>query len=126
MGVDELLKAVNDLSASDLDHLVDRSLFLRARRKANVLTSDETALLLEINQGIPTALHDRYEALLEKRDDETLTDPEYAELLDISNQIEAFGTQLIDALAKLATLRQVPLIKLMDDLGIQSPGVRSD
>jgi hypothetical protein len=124
MSVDELLKAVDDLSEPDLDHLVDRALFVRARRKANVLTPDETILLSQINQGIPAKLHDRYEILLEKRDDETLTEAEYAELLDISNQIEAFGVKRIEALAKLATIRQVPLLKLMDDLGIQSPGVR--
>jgi hypothetical protein len=124
MSVDELLKAVDDLSEPDLDHLVDRALFVRARRKANVLTAEETVLLSAINQGIPSALHDRYEVLLEKRDDETLTEAEYAELLDISDQIEAFGVKRIEALAKLATLRQVPLLKLMDDLGIQSPGVR--
>jgi hypothetical protein len=124
MSVDELLKAVDDLSEPDLDHLVDRALFVRARRKANVLTAEETVLLSAINQGIPSALHDRYEVLLEKRDDETLTEAEYAELLAISNQIEAFGVKRIEALAKLATLRQVPLLKLMGDLGIQSPGVR--
>jgi hypothetical protein len=124
MSVDELLKAVDNLSEPDLDHLVDRALFVRARRKANVLTADETTLLSQINQGISAKLHDRYEILLEKRDDETLTEAEYAELLDISDQIEAFGVKRIEALAKLATIRQVPLLKLMDDLGIQSPGVR--
>jgi hypothetical protein len=124
MSVDELLKAVDDLSEPDLDHLVDRALFVRARRKANVLTTEETVLLSAINQGIPSELHDRYEILLEKRDDEILTEAEYTELLDISNQIEAFGVTRIEALAKLATIRQVPLLKLMDDLGIQSPGVR--
>jgi hypothetical protein len=124
MSVDELLKAVDNLSEPDLDHLVDRALFVRARRKANVLTTEETVLLSAINQGIPSALHDRYEILLEKRDNETLTEAEYAELLAISNQIEAFGVKRIEALAKLATLRQVPLLKLMGDLGIQSPGVR--
>jgi hypothetical protein len=124
MSVDELLKAVDDLSEPDLDHLVDRALFVRARRKANVLTTEETVLLSAINQGIPSELHDRYEILLERRDDETLTEAEYAELLDIGDQIEAFGVKRIEALAKLATIRQVPLPKLMDDLGIQSPGVR--
>ena len=77
----------------DLHNLVKRALFVRARCKTNVLTAAETDLLLEINQGIPAQVNDRYEVLLEKRDDETLTEEEY----------------------------RVP--KLMDDLGIQSPGV---
>ncbi|MBD1855472.1 MULTISPECIES: hypothetical protein [Leptolyngbya] len=82
-------------------------------------------MLLEINQGIPTDLRDRYQGLLEKRDEGGLADAEYAELLDINGQIEAIGVRRIEALAELATIRQVPLLKLMDDLGIQSPGVRS-
>lgn len=124
MNVDELLKAVDDLSEADLEHLVERALFVRARRKAPVLAAEETALLLEINQGVPPELHDRYQVLLEKRDDEALTDAEYAELLDLSNQIEGIGVKRIEALAKLATIRQIPLLKLMEDLGIQSPGAR--
>lgn len=124
MNVDELLKAVDDLSEADLEHLVERALFVRARRKAPILSAEETALLLEINQGVPSELHDRYQVLLEKRDDDALTDAEYAELLDLSNQIEGIGVKRIEALAKLATIRQVPLLKLMEDLGIQSPGVR--
>ena len=124
MSVDELLKAVDNLSEPDLDDLVKRALLVRARRKTNVLTAAETDLLLEINQGIPAKVHDRYEVLLEKRDDETLTEADYRELLDLSSQIEGFGVKRIEALAKLATFRQVSLPKLMDDLGIQSPGVR--
>jgi hypothetical protein len=125
MSVDELLKAVDGLSELDLDHLVERAIFLREMRKANRLTTSETALLLEINEGLPSELHDRYESLLEKRDNDDLSDVEHAELLDVSNQIEGLGVKRIEALAKLALIRQVSLPKLMDDLGIQSPGVRS-
>jgi hypothetical protein len=63
--------------------------------------------------------------LLKKRDNNDLTDIEYAEFLDISNQIESLGVKRIEALAKFALIRQVPLPKLMDDLGIQIPSVRS-
>ena len=44
MSVDELLMTVEDLNESDLDNLVDRALFLRARRKASVASSEETVL----------------------------------------------------------------------------------
>jgi hypothetical protein len=124
MSVDELLKAVDELSEADLENLVDRALLVRARRKAPVLTAEETELLLEINQGIATELGDRYQVLLKKRDDETLSEAEYAELLGISNQIESFGVKRVEALAQLAAIRQVSLLKLMNDLGIQNPGVR--
>ncbi|GAQ00077.1 hypothetical protein [Leptolyngbya sp. NIES-2104] len=121
----QLLKVINELSDADLGQFIEGALLVRARRRAPALPSEETALLLEINQGIPTDLRDRYQGLLEKRDEGALTDAEYAELLESNEQIEAIGVKRIEALAELATIRQVPLLKLMEDLGIQSPGVRS-
>jgi histidyl-tRNA synthetase len=120
MSVDELLNAVDELSEPDLEHVFDRVLWLRARRKAPVLEPEETQLLLEINRGLPTVLLQRYQVLRERREDETLTEAEYEELLQLSDQIEVLGANRLEALAKLADLRQVPLVQLMDDLGIQS------
>ena len=121
MSLDELLNAANQLSETDLETLVNGILLLHARRKAPILPSQEASLLLQINQGIPTDLHQRYHHLTEKRDAETLTPAEYEELLHLSDRIELLTAQRADALVKLATLRQVPLLQLMDDLGIQSP-----
>jgi hypothetical protein len=100
----------------------------------------ETTLLRAINRPIPPELHDQYAVLADKRDDETLTKAEYSELLDIGNQIECFGVKRLEAVAQLADLRQIPLLKLMDDLvadlrqipllklmddlGLQSPDIR--
>lgn len=124
MSVDELLKAVDDLSEPDLDSLLNRALHVRARRRAPVSTPAETTLLREINRSIPPELHDRYAALADKRDNETLTEAEHSELLDIGNQIEWFGVKRLEAMAQLAEIRQVPLLQLMDDLGLQSPEIR--
>ncbi|XGV94603.1 MAG: STAS/SEC14 domain-containing protein [Leptolyngbya sp. BL-A-14] len=121
MSLDELLNAANQLSETDLETLVNGILLLHARRKAPILPSQEASLLLQINQGIPSDLHQRYYSLTEKRDAETLTPDEYEELLSLSDRIELLTAQWAEALVKLATLRQVPLPQLMDDLGIQSP-----
>jgi hypothetical protein len=119
MSVDELLRAVDDLSEPEFDQLVDRVLWLRARRKAPVLEPAETELLQEINQGISAELHQHYQALRKKRDDEILTEEEHTELIQISNRMEMLGAKRLEALAKLADIRRIPLLKLMDDLGIQ-------
>lgn len=124
MSVDELLKAVDNLSEPDLENLLNRTLFVRARRRGPIATPEESILLRAINQGIPGLLSDRYAILADKRDDEVLTAAEYQELLDIAEQIEAFGVKRLEALVKLAELRQVPLLQLMADLGIQTPEIR--
>jgi hypothetical protein len=124
MSLDELLRAVDELSKSDLDHLTDRVLLVRARHYAPVATAAESSLLREINRGIPAELQVRYEVLADKRDDETLTEAEQMELLDIGDQMERIGVNRLAALVQLAQIRQVSLLQLMADLGIQSPDIR--
>jgi hypothetical protein len=120
MSIDELIKAANQLNEIDLDQLLHQVVFLRARRKTQVLPEEETQLLLQINQGIPPDLRTSYQALRVKRGTETLNAQEYETLIQLSNQIEQIGTQRLEALAKLAQLRQVSLLDLMETLGIQS------
>ncbi|MCX5965975.1 MAG: STAS/SEC14 domain-containing protein [Cyanobacteria bacterium] len=124
MSVDELLKAVDNLSEPDLENLLNRTLFVRARRRGPIATPEESTLLREINRGIPAELNNRYEILADKRDEETLMEVEYQELLEIADQIEASGVKRLESLVKLAELRQVPLLQLMADLGIQTPEIR--
>jgi hypothetical protein len=124
MSVDELLKAVDNLSEPDLENLLNRTLFVRARRRGPIATPEESTLLREINRGIPSELNNRYEILADKRDEETLMESEYQELLDVADQIEVSGVKRLEALVKLAELRQVPLLQLMTDLGIQTPEIR--
>jgi hypothetical protein len=121
MSIDELVQAANRLNEPDLDQLIDRVMVLRAKRKSPILSQAETELLLVINEGIPPNLHQRYQTLVEKRNAETLTNEEYQVLLDLSDRIEVLAAQRAAALLKLAELRQITLMQLMDDLGIQAP-----
>ncbi len=121
MSLDELLNAANQLNETDLEEFLNQILLLRARRKVSTLPSAEASLLMQINQGVPTDLHQRYRALITKRDAEILSDPEYEELLDLSDRIELLTAQRVEALVNLAALRQISLLELMDDLGIQPP-----
>jgi hypothetical protein len=121
MTLDELLQAANQLSEPDLETLTAQVLELRARRKVHVLDEDESELLQLINQGVPESIHQRYQVLAEKRDDEALNDDEYEELLELSDRVEQLSADRLEALVKLAELRQVTLPQVMDDLGIQPP-----
>jgi hypothetical protein len=119
MSIDELIKAANQLNETDLNQLLHQIVVLRARRKTPILPEEEAQLLLKINQGIPSNLRTSYQILREKREAETLDDKEYDSLIQLSNQIEQIGAQRLEALAKLAQLRQVSLLDLMEALGIQ-------
>jgi hypothetical protein len=124
MSVDELLRAVDDLSESDLENLVNRVRSVRTSRNPSVLSPQETTLLLQINHALPEELHQEFLVLRDRRDAETITEAENAHLSDVSDRIEILAAERAEALVKLAHLRQVTLTKLMDDLGICGAGVR--
>ena len=124
MSVDELLKAVDSLNESDLNNLVGRALSVRASRQVSVLTVDETALFLKINAGIPEVLHREYLDLLGQRDRGTIDELGYERMLELGDRIDELAAQRAGALAELAKIRRVPLMQLMDDLGIYAAGVR--
>lgn len=117
---EELLKAVEQLNQPDLERFVSQVLALQAQRKASSLPQIEAELLLKINQGIPSDTQKHYNELIVKREAENLTNNEYRELLDLTEQIEKLQTERIEYLAELARMRGIALIALMENLGIQT------
>lgn len=121
LSVEELSKAVSQLSKPDLERLVQQALALRAQRQAPSLPHTEAELLHKINQSIPPELQQRYDGLISKRKAETLTPEEHTELLQLTDRIENLEAQRIVYLTELAQLRQTTLSELMEQLGIQPP-----
>jgi hypothetical protein len=118
ISTEQLLHAVEQLPPQDLAQFVDQIIALRARRAAPHLSKAETALLLQINRGIPAALQQRCGELSAKRQAEVITPDELQELIQITAQIEQHDAERLSALIELARLRQIPLDDLMDTLGI--------
>jgi hypothetical protein len=85
------------------------------------LDADESALLQEINRGLPAETWEHYGELKGKRRAETLTPEEHAELIALSDQIEEMNVRRMEAVVELARLRQMSVDVLMADLGIMSP-----
>ena len=121
LSLDQLVRAVEQLSKPDLDFFVPRVIALRAQRQTPTLSQTEADLLLKINEGLPTLMRQRYAELIARRQAETLTDAEYAELLELTQQVEAYQARRVACLAELAQLRKVPLATLADSLGIKEP-----
>ena len=120
----ELLKAVEQLSSPDLEQFAQQIVRLLARRRAPVLSRTEAELLLEINQSaLPASLQARRDALVAKRQAETLTPGEREELIHLTDQLGELNVQRLEYLTELARLRQTSLAALMEDLGIQVPAV---
>jgi hypothetical protein len=118
---DDLLLAAEQLNPPELEKLVWRIIALQAHRKAPGLSKDESELLLKINQGVPPDLQQRCDALIAKRQSETLTPGEYDELLRLTDQVEKLDAKRMEYLKKLAYIRRTSLRALMEELHIQAP-----
>lgn len=121
LSVDQLIKAVEQLSPPELDEFVPRVMALRSRHSIASLPKAEADLLLKVNEDLSPAVRQRYADLIAKRQSETLSDQEYDELLQLTRQVEAFQARRVGYLAELARIRKVSLSELINSLGIREP-----
>jgi hypothetical protein len=111
---------------------VDPSEFVAAAVRAKLrsddavapcLNAEQSRLVEEINRGLSEATWTRYYALVAKRQQEPITEDEYAELVATAHDIEALNARRMQCLAELARLRGTTLSNLLDQLGIVPPPV---
>jgi hypothetical protein len=82
------------------------------------LSPAESKLLKKINTSLSAIEWERYHFLLAKREAETLTDAEQAELVALSDQIEEANARRMKAVAELARLRKITVPMLVEKLGL--------
>ncbi len=121
VSLEELLKAVAQLEAKELEHFVTRVLALRGQRMAPSLAKEEGRFLQQINQGLSPTTQARYAELTARRQEETLSPEEHRELLELTDRIEHADAERVRALGGLAQLRDVSVEALLADLGIAPP-----
>lgn len=116
----EMLDNAARLDAQELDNFVQKLIALRARRRLDGLSGQETALLEKINRGLSAEQLQRFQYLRERRETEALTDAEYEELLSLIAEIEKLNAERVQYLGELAQLRNIPVRELMRELGLLS------
>ena len=121
LSFDELLNVVKQFNYYDLERFVLSLHYIQAQRKAPSIPRSESELLIKINQKLPSDIQADYDNLIAKRRAETLKSEEYKELLHLTEKIAQFEAKRIKAITKLASLRQISLTQLMNELGIKSP-----
>ena len=117
----KLLEVVDQFSQKELDQFVSAVIALRARRQAPSLPKRESELLMRINQHLPAEVQARFDELVIKRQEETLTHDEHEELMRLIEQVEASDVERLKALAELAQFRGISIDELMNQLGIRPP-----
>lgn len=115
----DLLQAVEQLSQTELEQFVEQILQVKAQRIAPSLSTNESELLIKINQDLPQELRQLYQTLIEKRNQENLTEAEYQQLLELTEQVEKYQAQRLEYLTQLAQIRQLSLTNLIAQMGLK-------
>ncbi len=115
---EQLLNAALQMPRPELEQFVRRLFALKTRQESPGLSEREAELLMKINQGLPTNLQERLSHLIAKRRAETITAKELQELKKLTDQVELLDAQRLELLIELAHLRNVPLRKLIKQLGL--------
>jgi hypothetical protein len=115
---DQLLQAVVQLPEREFEQFVAKAISIKARERSQALTEREAELLLKINQGLPPARQRRLNRLIEKRRAEIISAKELRELRALTDQIEESDAKRLELLTELSHLRDVPLHKLVKQLGL--------
>lgn len=116
-----LLNTVEQLNSLELQQFLLQVLVLQAQHQVSGGVYREVELLLKIHQDLPSGLQSRYQELLTKRQAETLTPTEYAELLQCTEQVEQWEAQRVEYLTELARWRRISLDQLLQELNFPSP-----
>ncbi len=116
---EQLIQTVEQLDASELEQLIAQAIRVQNKRKILSLPNDQSLLLQQITQCIPINLQKRYDFLIGKRQDNTLTDEEYQELINLGVHIEAIDVKRLENLTELATLRQMSLNSVIEEFQLQ-------
>lgn len=116
---EDLLQAVEQLNNSEIEEFMQNIIAFRAKKITTNLSAKETELLLNINQVFNPYIQQRYQLLIQKRQQEELTNNEYEELLTLTELVEKHQAQRLQSLVELANLRGCSLEKVMSDLEIK-------
>jgi hypothetical protein len=116
---DQLLDALLQMPQRELEQFVAKAFSLKARERTHALSEREAELLFKINKGLPSATQRRLNELIDKRRAEAISAKELRELKKITDQIEESDAKRLELLTELAHLRNVPLRKLIKQLGLK-------
>jgi hypothetical protein len=117
----ELLRTVEQLPSQELDEFVMQVLQVQTDRQTPNLTEAETDLLLIINQGPSIQFREELNHLVLKRQSLEISDSELTQLIAMTEQMELWNVDRIQALIKLGQLRSRSLPEIMQDLEIHPP-----
>lgn len=114
------IELIDELPSSVIPDVINYLESLRSTRLEQNrpgYSADEKALLEIIGRKLLEDEQQRLSYLREKREQETISEAEYQELLDFVDRVEQLDAERAAALLQLAELRHVPVLALLSEFG---------
>jgi hypothetical protein len=116
----DLLQATRQLTLQELREYSAQVVAIYQERESAAVTT-EAPLLDVVHRSLPQPTQQRWDELLAKRDDASLSASEYEELLQLTDEVEDLNVQRMTALSQLAQARGVDLRTMMRQLNLPEP-----
>lgn len=116
--IEHQLQALSQGSQSAIHSYILEAVKSRLQQLPDNQVAQEAALLERINTGFSETFWQQYHHLVEKKANETITQPQLDVLIDMTNQIEAANARRLEAAYQLALLRKKEPKQLMQELGL--------
>ena len=121
MSVADIIKSAAGLEIQEFENLYKKLSALRLQKRGVPLVNEaESKLLKQINQEFSEDKWERLQFLDWKTEFSALNETEEAEALKLAEAYEDFSVERIKSLAQLATLRNIHIDELMEQLGLKS------
>jgi hypothetical protein len=116
----DLLQATRQLTLQELKEYSAQVVAIYQERESAAVTT-EAPLLDIVHRSLSPQTQQRWDELLAKRDDASLSAAEYEELLNLTDEVEDLNVQRMTALSQLAQARGVDLRTMMRQLNLPEP-----
>lgn len=123
--LNELFKGIEQLDTASFEKVVSFISTLKTKRKTKHLSKRETELLLKINTLIPQKIQFRIDELNYKKQKGDFSEKDKEELTSLLFNVEELDAQRLVCLTELAKIRDIPVLKLMQQLKLLPKSVKN-
>lgn len=122
---ENLLQAVVRMPAKEFESFFEKARRLRQKPANSRWTKQQVEIIKEINESVlSTEKQSRYDELVEKRQNEILTENELEELIALTDETEELNVRRLENLVRLALSSQKSVDEVMEELEIYPPRVK--
>jgi iron-sulfur cluster repair protein YtfE (RIC family) len=121
LSMNDLLQVVEQFSSKELEEFIQKIQTLK-RQKKNKKTSKKAELISIIQRNFTEIEQHRFDELVQKRQEYTITDAELVELIEMTDYSEQLSVERVKALGKLSELTNKSVDILVDELNMKPNG----